>query len=147
MRDVLADDTFATARDCLLKLTVLITKNDSQAIQFPRNQNRTVCSKADQILDGLGLLRREHRLGVPNRDQLLQNLTGHLLGGRSRKNLTSFSFQFLKLIGQKIIFPIRHDGIVIPVVGNIGHLQLVDQFLHTKDFGFIHTHSCVPPFL
>jgi len=29
----------------------------------------------------------------------------------------------------------------------IDKLKVADQFLHAKDVGFIHTHSCVPPFL
>ena len=144
---ILADDALPAAGNGLLQLTILIAQHDGQSIQLPGDQDRRNLCEGDQIFDRLGLLGREHGLGVPDGNQFLQDLAGYLLGGRSGENQTSFGLKAQQLLSQPIIFLIGHDGVVIPVVGNISRLQLTDQRLHALNRFFIHTHSCVPPFL
>ena len=147
MGHIFTNNTLPATGNGLLQLTVFIAQHDCQAIQLPGNQYGPMIGKGDHLVDRLGLCGGEHRLGMPHGCQFLQDLTGYLLGGRSGNDDTGCRFQFQQLIRQQIVLEVSHDRLVIPVVGNIRLFQDLDQFLHTKDVGFIHTHSCVPPFL
>ena len=126
MGHILTDDALTSTGNGLLELAILITQHDGQTIQLPGHPHRVATGKADHLRDSLGLGCGEHGLGVPHGSRLLQNIAGYLLGGRAGDHHTGFLLQPQKLCSHQVVFSVRHDGVVIPVVGNIGRLQPLD---------------------
>ena len=93
MGDILTDDSFPTAGNRLLQLALAIPKYQCQAVHLPGHHHSMFPGKPDEVIHGLGFICRQHRLGMPDRHQLLQNLSGHSLGGRAGQDQPGARFQ------------------------------------------------------
>ena len=129
MGDVLTLEPIA-AGNGLNQLAARIAQHQRQSVQLPADDHPPPADELEYLAGGLGLVGREHRLGMGYRRQALQHLARHPLGGRRRQDNAGVPFQLRQLIVEPVVFQIGHDRIVLAVVGGIRLFQLGNQGFH-----------------
>ena len=129
MGDILTLVSIA-AGDGLDQLAARIAQHQRQSIQLPADDHLPPPDELEDFISGLGLVGREHGLGMGDRSQALQHLAGHPLGGRRCQNDASVPLQLYQFAVELVIFQVSHDGFILAEVGGIRLPQLGNQGFH-----------------
>ena len=127
---ILTDDTVRATGNGLLEAPCLITQHQGQTVHFPADNRVIAGGKQQYIVHILGLLARQHRFAVAHCLQAVFGIRGNPTYGRICKMDAGSSFQHSQLQQHRIIFPIRHNGIVLLKVSRVCFIQFFNQFLH-----------------
>ena len=118
-----------TAGDSLLQLSPVICEYKGKAVQLPAQEAFVLTQPSFQLLNALGLVKRQHFRGMTYLLKSRGYLVAHLLSAAAAEDNPRLFFQSFKLVVELIVLLVGHYLHACVIVG-VGSLcqQLVELF-------------------